>query len=141
MEALVLLFGGERRRAGPAGGVGIARKTNIATERKEADFPPCAAFVGPTGKLWAEADREGFGTDPEPTPDEIMAELVKENERPYRTQKCHGNEPDWRLSEHLGGDCGHQLSRGMARALIDVDDLGDGARRACVGSLERHFDQ
>ena len=86
--------------AGLLAGRHVADELHVAAEREPGDFPARALLIGPAEQLAAEADREHLGRNLEQTRDEIMAELVKEHERPQRADEGDQGQPERRLRKH-----------------------------------------
>ena len=79
--------------AGIARRAHVADELHIAAERKPGDFPARSLAIGPAEDLVAEADRKGFRRDLEQARDEIVAELVKEDERAERANEREQDQP------------------------------------------------
>src|SRR3954447_17487129 len=84
-----------------AGGSHIADELDVPAKRQPRDFPPCSLAVGPTDYLAAEPDRERLRRNTEQPGDEIMAELLKENERAEHANECDQDQPEGRLGKHV----------------------------------------
>src|SRR4029079_1007028 len=78
----------------------VADEAHVTAQRQPADFPARALLVGPAGDFMAESDREGLGRTAQPARQQIVAELMKEDERAERTDECDQDKPQWRLRQH-----------------------------------------
>src|SRR5947209_2629432 len=63
----------------------VADEFHVPAERQPRHFPARTLAIRPADDFAPEADRESLGRNPEEARDQIMAQLMKENERPQQT--------------------------------------------------------